>query len=184
MSLDNTSHPGGPGPEFFGAGGSSARGARRIVYVVDRSGSMLDTFEYVAEELKRSISALRRSQKFHVIFYNSGKPLEAPPGRLVSAIQAQKDRFFAFLADVMPAGGTDPIPAMGRALSNEPDLIYFLSDGQFEATLLDKLDAWNKERRTQIFTIAYVDRTGAELLERIAREHGGEFKFVSEDDLP
>ncbi len=175
---------GGGGPEFFGAGGSSARGARRIVYVVDRSGSMLDTFDYVREELRRSISALRRSQKFHVIFFNSGKPLEGPPGGLASAIKAQKERFFAFLKGITASGGTDPGPSMRRALANEPDLIYFLTDGQFDPSLVEKLDQWNKARRTKIFTIAYIDRGGADLLERIAREHNGEFKFVSEDDLP
>ena len=175
---------GGGGPEFFGAGGASTRGAKRIVYVVDRSGSMLDTFDYVRQELKRSISALRRSQKFRVIFFNSDLPLEGPPGKLTSAIKAQKQRFFAFLDGIVPGGGTDPGPAMRRALANEPDLIYFLTDGQFDLSLVDKLDKWNKSRRTRIFTIAYLDRGGADLLERIARQHNGEFKFVSEDDLP
>ncbi len=74
----------GGGPKFFGLGGS-ARGVRRIVYVVDRSGSMLDTFQYVRQELKRSISALRRTQKFHVIFFSSGM-VENTPKRLVSSI--------------------------------------------------------------------------------------------------
>lgn len=170
--------------EFFGVG-RSARGAQRIVYVVDRSGSMLDSFAYVQSELKRSIAALRRSQKFHVIFFNSGPPLESPPQRLVSAIHAHKQQFFAFLDTVVPRGDTQPERAMRRALALEPDLIYLLSDGiDFEPTLLQKLDEWNKGRRTRIFTIAYLDRTGSELLERIARAHNGEFTFVSEYDLP
>lgn len=173
----------GKGPEFFGLGGS-VRGARRIVYVVDRSGSMLDTFVHVREELKRSIGALRRSQKFHVIFFNSGEPLENPPKRLVSAISAQKTAFFSFLDNVFPEGSTHPGRALRRALAVEPDLIYFLTDGDFDADVVDKLDQWNADRRVRIFTIAFFDRSGADLLERIAREHGGEFKFVSDDDLP
>jgi len=170
-------------PEFFGLG-SSARGARRIVYVVDRSGSMLDTFVHVREELRRSINKLRRSQKFHVIFFNTGEPLENPPKRPVSAIKAQKERFFKFLDTIFPEGSTHPERSMRRALSTEPDLVYFLTDGEFHPGLVDKLDEWNKGRRIRIFTIAFFDRAGAELLERIAREHGGEFKFVSEDDIP
>lgn len=173
----------GSGPEFFGLGGS-ARGTRRIVYVVDRSGSMLATFLHVQQELKRSINELRRSQKFHVIFFNTGEPLENPPRRLVSAIRAHKERFFQFLDGVFPAGSTHPERAMRRALATDPDLIYFLTDGEFHPGLLDKLDQWNADRRVRIFTIAFFDRTGAELLERIAREHGGEFKFVSENDVP
>ncbi|MGB2984611.1 MAG: hypothetical protein WBE26_01900 [Phycisphaerae bacterium] len=174
----------GPGPEFFGLGGS-ARGARRIIYVVDRSGSMIDTFIYVQEELKRSISALRRSQKFHVIFFNAGPPLENPPKRLVSAIDAHKERFFEFLDDTIARGGTKPEGAMRRALAMEPDLVYLLSDGiDFHPSLLHKLDEWNRDRRVRIYTIAYLDPTGSKLLEQIAREHNGEFRFVSEDDLP
>lgn len=173
----------GAGPQFFGLGGS-ARGARRIVYVVDRSGSMLDTFVHVREEMKRSINALRRSQKFHIILFNSGEPLENPPKRLVSAIKAQKKAAFKFLESVFPEGSTRPQRAMRRALNTDPDLIYFLTDGGFDPALVDKLDRWNKGRRVRIFTIAFFDRSGAELLERIAREHGGEFKFVSENTLP
>jgi len=173
----------GTGPEFFGLG-SSTRGVRQVVYVVDRSGSMLDTFAYVRDELKRSIGALRRSQKFHVIFFNSGAPLENAPKRLVSAIQAQKALFFESLDRIYPEGSTNPEPAMRRALALEPDLIYFLTDGEFDGGLVEKLSQWNRERRVRIFTIAYFDQGGAALLERIAQEHGGEFKFVSEDDLP
>lgn len=174
----------GPGPEFFGLGGGAARGARRIVYVVDRSGSMLDTFVYVRQELERSINALRRSQKFHVIFFNTGEPLENRPKQLVSAIKAQKSAFFEFLQTVYPEGGTQPERAMRRALNVEPELVYFLTDGLFDPSLVEKLDQWNRGRHVRIFTIAYFDRSGAALLERIAREHGGEFKFVSEHDVP
>jgi len=174
----------GPGPDFFGLG-QSARGAREIVYVVDRSGSMIDTFIYVQAELRRSINALRRSQKFHVIFFNTGRPLENPPKRLVSAIEAQKEDFFEFLDTVVPSGGTKPASALRRALALEPDLIYLLSDGiDFQPHLLRELDEWNRGRRVRIYTIAYLDQTGSELLEQIAREHHGEFKFVSENDLP
>lgn len=174
----------GVSTEFFGLG-SSARGARRIVYIVDRSGSMIDSFIYVQAELKRSVTALRRNQKFHVLFFNVGPPLENPPKRLVSAIEAHKVQFFEFLDEVVPRGDTKPARALHRALSLEPDLIYLLSDGiDFEPSLLRRLDEWNRDRRSRIYTIAYLDQTGGELLERIAREHNGEFKFVTEDDLP
>lgn len=174
---------GGSGPSFFGIGGN-AREANRIVYVVDRSASMLDTFIHVRAELRRSIGALRRSQKFHVIFFNAGDPVENPPRNLVSAIQAQKEAFFRFLDGINPGGSTHPESAMRRALSLDPDLVYFLTDGEFEPGLIARLDEWNRHRSIRIYTIAYFDRSGAELLRRIAQEHGGEFKFVSENDLP
>ena len=170
------------GPDFFGLGGQ-ARGARRIVYVVDRSGSMMTTLHGVISELKESIGRLRRTQKFHVVFFNSGPPLENPPKRLVSAIQAHKRDAFRFFDTVVPGGSTDPKVAMRRAFSVDPDLIYFLTDGEFDVRLLKTLDGLNRGRRVRIFTIAYVSQEGAALLERIAREHNGEYRFVSEDAI-
>lgn len=172
----------GGAPELFGIGGS-AKGAKTVVYVVDRSGSMLTTFDAVRAELRRSIGELRRSQKFHVILFNEGRPLENPPRRLVSAIGGQKEEFFHFLAGVEPEGGTHPEPAMRRALTLEPDMIFFLTDGMFDPSLVNQLDVWNRDRKVRIFTIAYVSEEGGPLLEKIAREHRGEYRFVSEDEL-
>lgn len=170
-------------PQFFGLG-KSAKAAERVVYVVDRSGSMLDTFAHVRKELKRSIGTLKRGQKFHVIFFNAGEPVENPPKKLVNAITAQKKAFFDFLETIFPKGSTRPEQAMRKAIQLNPDLIYFLTDGEFDPALVDKLRQWNAQRKVQIYTIAYFDESGATLLERIAREHDGEFKFVTEHDIP
>jgi hypothetical protein len=173
----------GGGVNFFGLR-SSAPGVRSIVYVVDRSGSMIDTFGAVRAELKKSIGALRRSQKFHVIFYNSGDPTENPPQKPVPAIEANKRAFYDFLEGITPTGGTRPERALRQALALEPDLIYFLSDGAFEPEVVERLQEWNRGGRTKIYTIAYLDPQGRRLLEAIARQNGGEFKFVTEHDLP
>lgn len=175
---------GARGPEFFGLGGE-ARAARRIVYIVDRSGSMTGIFGDVQRELKRSINSLRKSQKFHVIFYSSGPPIESPPKRLVNAIRSVKDEAFDFIESVAPVGGTEPLEAMKRAFILKPDLIYFLSDGEIPAAveLKEGLLEWNRKKETRIFTIAYVNSIGRHLLEEIAREHDGRFRFVSEYEL-
>lgn len=174
---------------FFGLGGS-VRGGKKIVYVVDRSGSMEESFKYVKEELKRSISALRRSQKFHVIFFNDNIPLENPPKKLLSAIGTNKAKFFLFLETVLPNGRTDPTEAMKLALSLKPDILYFISDGELfsidriKSEFLSKLNLWNKDHYTRIFTLAYLDSEGKKILETIARQHNGEYKYISEYDLP
>ncbi|NOX58592.1 MAG: VWA domain-containing protein [Planctomycetes bacterium] len=172
------------GPQFFGLGGE-ARSARRIIYVVDRSGSMMGVFEDLRKELKRSIDRLRKSQKYHVVFYSTDPPIEAPPNRLVNAIRASKSRTFDFIDQVTPEGMTQPIEAMRRAFRLKPDLIYFLSDGDIpEAELLkENLIKWNRREKVKIFTISYVSAAGRQLLEEIARTHNGQFRFVSEHDL-
>ncbi len=174
----------GGGPTFFKAGGGKAKAARKIVYVVDRSGSMLATFDAVRAELIRSIGALRRGQRFHVIFFAGGDPIENPAKALVPAIESQKQAAFEFLATIEAQGSTNPGPAMKRAMDLRPDLIFFLTDGDFDPDLVDKLRAWNRDEKVRISTIAYLSEAGRPLLERIAREHGGEFRFVSEHELP
>lgn len=175
---------GDTGPQFFGLGGE-ARAARKIVYVVDRSGSMLGVFDALKRELKRSLDRLRKSQRYHVIFYSTDPPIEAPPQRLVSAIRTNKARTFGFIDNATPEGMTQPIEAMHRAFQLKPDLIYFLSDGDIpEADALrESLRAWNRAGRVRIFTIAYVSSQGRHLLEEIARDHDGAFRFVSEYEL-
>jgi len=49
---------------FFGGGGK----AYNIVYVIDRSGSMIDTFDAVRREMKRSIYGLEEAQNFSCDF--------------------------------------------------------------------------------------------------------------------
>jgi len=175
---------GGGRADFFGLGGST-RGVRSVVYVVDRSGSMEGTFHFVQRELRRSINLLDRSQKFHVILFNEGPPLESPPKRLVNAVAAYKEQFFSFLEGIIPGGRTKPEAALRRALALEPDVVYLLSDGvDFQDSLLKRLDQWNPERRSRIHTIAYLDDIGKRILEDIARLHNGDFRFVDNHDLP
>jgi hypothetical protein len=171
----------GPRSEFFGHRG---RG-RRVVYVIDRSGSMLNSFEYLRRELKRSIRKLsyRQRQEFHVIFFNAGPVIESPPPKLVPAIRVYKDKAIEFLDQIVPEGGTEPGPAMQRAFELKPDLIYFLTDGEFDPVLLEHLARWNRDHKVKIFTIAFVFEGNSELLKRIAKENGGEYRLVDEHEL-
>lgn len=175
---------GGSSPEFFGVG-RSARGAGKFVYVVDRSGSMHGTLGVVFDELRKSISGLRRSQRFHVVFFNDAAPLESPARRLVNAIEANRRETFEFFERVSPSGKTRPETGLVRAFELEPDVIYLLTDGEdFPPDIHERLAELNPRRATRIFVIGFLSRAGRPVLERIARENNGEFRFVSEDDLP
>jgi len=175
----------GPRAEFFGTGGN----AYRICYVIDRSGSMLDSFEYVRRELKRSITELVPQQQFHVIFFNAGEPVENPPKAMIHATSTARQKTFEFLDRIAPGGQTDPSRALERAFSLRPppELIYFMTDGEFDASIVEKLRRWNPHQRVKINTIAFLyelgDVAGVPLLRRIAREHGGQYRFVGAEDL-
>ncbi len=169
----------GPKAEFFGQTG---RG-QRIVYVIDRSGSMAGSFDFLRSELQRSIRDLKYSQKFHVILFN-GTITQAPPIRLAANIAVNRKRCFDFLDQVQPEGKTEPIAAMRKAFSYKPDLIFFLTDGEFDRALIDRLREWNRKKRVRIFTLGYLYAPGAELLKTIAADNNGTYTFIDGRWIP
>jgi hypothetical protein len=176
----------GPQSDFMGLGGGNAR---KIVYVIDRSGSMSDPelFDTMKAELMKSIAGLDpRQQYFHVIFFSSGQPVENPPRRLVPATPEFKQVTYDFLSGILPEGATNPSPALMRAFQVQggpPELIYVLTDGDFDETILYDLRKWNPKKRTKINTIAFAYKTGEDLLKKIAEENGGRYRFVSMDEI-
>ena len=169
----------GRGSGFFGAGGE----ARKIVYVVDRSGSMTDSIDYVKFELKRSIGELGEEKEFHVIFYSSGPPVEMPTRRLVNATDRNKQLAFEFVDGVIAQGETDPSKALERAFEVKPELIYLLTDGEFDKAIVGLVKRLNAGGQVTVHTIGFLYRMGEQVLKQIADENGGSYKFVSEKDL-
>jgi len=185
-----------PRSRFFGAGGN----AHHIVYLVDRSGSMLDTLDLVKMEIARSIGGLQRIQDFHVIFFATGEPVEKPPPHLVPATDRFRQSAARFLKGIRAEGRTDPIPALERAFEvlrrasgrRPGKLIYLLTDGEFpdNQQVLKRLKTLNADRKVHINTILYsidlpydMDRPkGEAVLKQIARENGGTYVFVDEND--
>ena len=62
-----------------------------------------------------------------------------------------------------------------------------MTDGEFDPSIVEKLRRWNPRQRVKINTIAFLyelgDVAGVPLLRRIAREHGGVYRFVGAEDL-
>jgi hypothetical protein len=192
-----------PGPPKHGATfvGLSSSNARRIVYAIDASGSMIAYLQIVLDELARSLQNLSPSQSFAIIFFQGNVAIEVPPaGRLVPASAMEKTRAMKWIDDhVVPAGGTNPLVAIERALALRPDVVFLLSQditgyGQFEVdqqdliTLLDKLNPVNAasgRRAAQINCIQFLDVDQLGTMERIAKEHGGPngFKFLTRKEL-
>jgi len=174
---------------FYGSGGN----AHNIVYVVDRSGSMIDSFGFVRLEILRSVSRLKTPQRFHVILFASGEPLENPPERLVPADFRQKERAAEFLSNIRPEGKTDPTPALKRAFavlgssSKLPGrLIYLLTDGLFQdnAKVINAIRKANPSGKVLINTYLYGHRPpkAVEIMEQIARENGGSYRYIPADE--
>lgn len=181
----------GPTSGFFGQRGN----AYRVVYVIDTSGSLGWIFEPVQKALIESIDQLRPTQSFHVIFAGS-KPIELPARKLVPAIAAYKEPARKFIRELVPELQCDPVAAMRRAFAVKPELIYFLTDGDFGMAgneLLSRLREWNADKRVHITTIGFGVKlmnsqlagqpVGEPILRQIAQEHGGKFRWVSPNEV-
>ena len=160
---------------FFGIGNSG----RTIVYVVDSSGSMEEhgKFKQACKELMRSVSGLSPEQKYFIVLYSDGAyPMDADGA--VPATSEQIEQTREWLSNVVPNGGTQPLGALMYALSLKPDEIYFLSDGIFDANIIQQLKQANPGQRVPIHTIAFTNFQTVGLMKMIARHSGGKFRFV------
>jgi len=184
--------------QFLGSGGN----ARRIVFIIDASGSLIDTFPFVVRELKRSISQLSERQHFTIIFFQGDDVIEVPPIGIDAkrASSTIKQQTIDWLAKenyhVTPQGTSNPVRALRRAFEYRPQLIFLLSDnitgqGQYEidqSRLLEEIDRVNKSG-TKINTLQFIYpdpliQAGLRgTMEQIAERSGGVYKFVSKSDL-
>jgi hypothetical protein len=187
----------GMGVDFFGGGGN----ARNIAFVVDASGSLIDTLPFVIQELRDTINQLDPDQRFAIIFFQNGEAIEAEPRGLTPATDAFKQAALRWIDmdahNVTAGGATTPLPAIRQALRYQPDLLYILSDnitgyGQWfipPDQLISEIEDLNNNGRTVINTIQFLERdpitSSGEpaTLERISEATGGEYVFVSRRSL-
>jgi len=167
-------------PAFFGVPTDQPR---RLVYVLDRSGSMTCSLDFVKYELQLSIRELRDDQQFQVLFMSSGPPFEMRPRGLVPATDNYKATACQFIDAIIPQGEIDPGPAMQRALELKPDAVYMLTDGECDRSLVEFIRQKNPGRKVAIHCMLFLYRLGEDVLKEIAAENHGVYKFISEADL-
>lgn len=179
--------------EFFG----SVSEQRKVCYVVDCSGSMRGMFARVRRELTESIDKLWADQYFYIIFFGGGRFYETGGGKLVRATEKAKRRAYDFIESVRPAGQTNAMAALKRAMQIRDEqqrsaaVVYFLTDG-FELTeeageeFLRQTLKMQKQfaPSTRINTIGFWPQSNDRiLLERLSRQSGGESVFVGDGNI-
>jgi len=167
---------------FFGL---SPTLGRRIVYVVDNSRSMnrphdssaKTRFKRVQVELVNSIWQLEPQQQFYVVFFNF-ETVPMPSRRMQWATPLAKEHYLTWVAETRAEGApTDPIEAMELALSFQPDIIYFLTDGNFARGANSQL-LKIRQPHTAIHTFAFGDEISEAVLSGIAKNTGGTFTLI------
>ena len=181
--------------------GLRAGNVRSVVFVVDASGSMIASLRTVLDELARSLSRLTPTQRFSILFFQRNGAVAVPPeGRLRPATpEAIRAAIEWSRREIRPAGRSDPVAALERALALEPDAIFLLGtavtgSGDFAATTeeilarlerLNPIDAESGRRKVEIQCVQYLDPDPAGTLRAIAERHSGDygFRFVSRESL-
>jgi hypothetical protein len=184
-----------PSAVFYGV---ESKNAGTVVFVIDHSGNFIDTFDFLREEIKTSITKLDKDQNFAAIFFSENVdqvfPSKGDP--TASATDETKKEFADFVDKIRPAGlHEDPVifaDALKKAISLKPAAIYFVTAGRLggcnfadSPDLAKQIQALSKDAKIPIHTIAYfsTSKEGEATLKQIAADSGGQFKFVTEKDL-
>jgi hypothetical protein len=175
-------------PQFFG----TSIYAKRIVFVIDKSKSMLSSVDGVTriedaeKELEAAIRKLPDDAWFEIIAYND---FEQPyAGKLVQATPAQKSGAVQFIYALVAERKTDIYDTLADALQVDANVeaILFLSDGEPTTgtiidcpTILQKITQQNAAQRTSINTIGIDARGAAEdFLKKLAADNFGEYRSI------
>jgi len=179
----------GPKTNFLGSGGN----ALSVTYICDASGSMDTKFDLLKRKLEESIDRLQPIQQFNVIFFNDDKTFPLSSTFLLQAQAANKSRAYRFIDDMYVHAGSDPLNAITAAFSQRPQLIYFLTDGEFpnDDAIIKKIATLNSRGTTKINTILLMGKRSEEtgmttfvkVMKRIAADNGGIFSSLSVEDF-
>ncbi|MBX3389761.1 MAG: VWA domain-containing protein [Phycisphaeraceae bacterium] len=169
---------GGGGASFFGV---EATGSR-FVFIVDVSGSMSvgGKIDALRAQLVRSIQNLVETSTFAVFTFSDDATPLGNARDWSQAIEERKRWARRCIAGLNPRGGTIPINAFRAAfkLRPRPDAIYFMTDGEFDASVADEIARMNSPR-IPIHCIAFMSRESELQMRRIATQSRGTYTFIS-----
>ena len=175
---------GAPAAKFFGA----EIAGRRIVFVLDNSGSMQGgRLETVIAELLNCLDRLRDDQEFYVIFHSDiVYPMLYPDpiDRYLRPTKANKQLVAEWLDTVELCLGDSVEEAIIAAASIEPDTVFLLSDGRIQGENKFRILLNGESRNFPIHTFAVGMNgsvAGRKNLQLIAEANGGEF---TESEIP
>ena len=167
--------------------------AHHVVYLIDRSGSMIDSLDAVKDKIIKSVNGLQPQHDFHVIMFADGQPFEKRPMALTPPTEAHKRALAEFLDTVKAEGTTNPVKAINRAFDvlakgngNPGKIIYLLTDGAFpdNKAVLVAIRARNIRKDVMINTFLFGGKPpiAEKVMSHIATENGGRYRYINPDE--
>ncbi|MBC8325219.1 MAG: VWA domain-containing protein [Verrucomicrobia subdivision 3 bacterium] len=163
------------GVSFFG---TASRG-NKFVFIIDKSYSMSgNRLAGAKKELCATLKGLKPTDQFMIYFFSDGA--QAMPARAMLAGTPKNINWaIDWVRGRSVDGGTNPTQALQWCFNLKPDTVWLLTDGQFsDGPPLDAIAAGNRQLKARINTLAFHDKAGADILQRIARENDGTYRFV------
>ncbi len=170
---------------FFGMNPKS----KKIVFVVDSSKSMNFPHDSVGKtrlgrvklELAKAIHSMDKNQEFFVIFF-SDFAIPMPARQLQPATPAAKQKYLSWVARVPGIGTTEPLQALILALRLQPDTIFFLTDGQFNPSIVrafnEVAEKTHYNQNVVVNGICLGNREGEQLIRELAEKNSGKYTFI------
>ncbi|MBN2102792.1 VWA domain-containing protein [bacterium] len=164
---------------------------KRMIFVIDRSGSMAgEKIVQAREALKFCVHNLNEGDLFNIIDFDDqitvfeSSPVEVETGIISTAL--------AYIETLNARGGTNINEALLTGLNNMQEdtysnMIIFLTDGQPTAGEVDEsrilaniLSANNKNSRIFVFGVGY--NVNTHLLDQLSEQNNGVSVYVSPDE--
>jgi hypothetical protein len=157
--------------------------AQRVVFIVDASSSMEGSkFARAKEELLTAVSNLQPTQRFFVYFFSDKEYAMFAPRTPTDMVQLDTKHWEQLLRWVNDQGlvaDTRPRRALQRAFNLRPDVIFLLTDGDFNDDTYNYLMR-STNKKVRVNTIGFdVGEAARNALQRIAEKFRGEFTEVN-----
>ena len=158
--------------------------ARDIIFVIDISGSMAGTsIEQAKASLITAVDSLSSIDQFNIIWFNNKTDHIFP--KAVAASTQYKNIAKRFIENIQANGGTEMLPAMKLALSDDADpsrlrQVIFITDGNIsnEAELFDIID--NQLGNSRLFTIGIGSAPNSYFMSKAAAKGRGTFTNIGD----
>jgi hypothetical protein len=160
--------------------------AKRVVFVLDTSGSMRGVpMEQAKAALMATVDSLPEVVAFNIVMFDKTTSILNP--RMLPATVAAKQMAIQTVVGRGMAMGTCSHAALNAAFGLDPEVIYFLSDGEptdgQPAQIVESLSERNRTRRISIHTIGVVTQRGGGggltfFMKPLAEHNFGTFRLV------
>lgn len=158
--------------------GANPQAPRRVVIVLDRSGSMQGApIAQARRAIEGCLAVLAESDSFGLVAFDD--QVETMHASLLSGSRQNRDRARAFLSQVDARGGTELAKAFleaARMLNGGGDVLV-LTDGQVAGT--EQILAKARTLNVRLFCLGIGSASQDRFLSLLARETGGISRFVT-----